>query len=269
MSIVGIDHEKCSRCKSCITDCTRGLFAEDPSGKIIRLADEMHRCNFCGKCVAICKENAILWEGNWEDDVESYPGVKNYEENVSYESLMQLLKAKRSVRQYKPKKVPQELLKKVFEAMRYASSADNRRAWKFSVVSDPSLIKKLSQESIKIVYPYMGFPSAEAALKYSEKLGKDPIFHNAPALIFHTVGKNASMPPVDAGIVLTYGQLAAHTLGLATCWIGMAHGLGMNKEMMKLIGLEGPIQGVLTIGYPAVKYHHTPPRAPLEVVGLE
>jgi len=269
MSIVGINYEKCSVCKKCIRDCTRDLFKEDSSGKVIRLADEMNRCNFCGKCVAICTENAILWEGNWEDDVESYPGVENFEENVSYEKLMELLKAKRSVRQYKDKKVPQELLKKVFEAMRYASSADNRRAWNFSVVSDPSIIKTLSQESIKIIYPYMGFPSAEAALNYASSTGKDPIFRGAPAVIFLTMSKNVSMPKVDAGIILTYGQLAAHTLGLATCWIGMAQGLGMNKDMMKVIGLEGQIHGVLTIGYPAVKYLRTPPRAPLRVVGLE
>jgi nitroreductase len=182
---------------------------------------------------------------------------------------MQLLKAKRSIRQYKAKKIPVDLLEKVFEAMRYASSADNRRAWKFSVVSDPATIKKLSQESIKIVYPYIGWPSAEAALKHFESIDKDPIFYKAPAVIFLTTTRNASMPQVDAGIILTYGQLAAHTLGLATCWIGMAQGLGMNKEMMKVIGLKGPIQGVLTIGYPAVRYHHTPPRAPLDVVGLD
>ncbi|MFW9873157.1 MAG: nitroreductase family protein [Candidatus Thorarchaeota archaeon] len=269
MSIVGINHEKCSQCKRCITDCTRSLFAEDPSGKIIRFTDEMNRCNFCGKCVAICKENAIQWEGDWEDDVESAPWVEDFEENISYDSLMQLLKAKRSVRQYKNKKIPPELLRKVFEAMRYASSADNRRAWQFSVMSDPSIIKKLSQESIKMVYSYIGFPSADVALKYFERIDKDPIFHKAPAVIFHTVTKNASMPSVDAGIVLTYGQLAAYTLGLATCWIGMAHGLGMNNEMMKIIGLKGQIQGVLTIGYPAVKYKRTPPRAPLDVVGLK
>jgi nitroreductase/NAD-dependent dihydropyrimidine dehydrogenase PreA subunit len=269
MSIVGINYDKCSVCKRCIADCTRGLFKEDSSGKVIRLVDEMKRCNFCGKCVAICKENAILWQGNWEDDVESYPGVENYEENVSYEDLMRLLKAKRSVRQYKAKKVPQELLKKVFEAMRYASSADNRRAWKFSIVSDPSIIKKLSQESIKIMYRYIGFPSAEAALQYFNSIDKDPIFLGAPSVIFHTTSARASMPPYDAGIVLTYGQLAAHTLGLATCWIGNAHGLGMNKEMMKVIGLEGQLHGVLTIGYPAVKYYRTPPRSQLDVIGLE
>jgi len=268
MSIVGINHEKCVICKKCITDCVRGLFKEK-SGKVIRLSDKMNTCNFCGKCVAICKEKAILWEGNWEDDVESYPGVENYEENVSYENLMKLLKAKRSVRQYKPKKIPQELLKKVFEAMRYASSADNRRAWNFSVVSDPSIIKTLSQETIKKVYRYIGFPSAEAALKYFNSIDADPIFHKAPAVIFLTTSRNGSMPPTDAGIVLTYGQLAAHTLGLATCWIGLAHGLGMNKEMMKVIGLKGQIHGVLTIGYPAVKYYNTPPRAPLNVVGLQ
>ena len=87
MSITGIDYDKCSGCKKCITDCTRHLFNEDSTGKIIRLADEMNRCNFCGKCVAICTENAILWKGDWEDDVE------DLEENVSYEKLMQLLKA--------------------------------------------------------------------------------------------------------------------------------------------------------------------------------
>jgi len=49
MSIVGINYEKCSVCKRCITDCTRNLFKEDSSGKVIRLADKMKRCNFCGK----------------------------------------------------------------------------------------------------------------------------------------------------------------------------------------------------------------------------
>ncbi|MHA1728713.1 MAG: nitroreductase family protein [Promethearchaeota archaeon] len=269
MSIVGIDYEKCVGCKRCIADCTRSLFKEDSSGKVIRLPDKMNRCNFCGKCVAICKEKAILWKGDWEDDVETYPGVENYKENVPYEKLMQLLKAKRSVRQYKTKQVPQELLKKVFEAARYASSADNRRAWNFSVVSDPVTIKKLSQESIKIVYQYVGFPTADSALKAFNSIDKDPIFHKAPAVIFLTTGVNGSMPLVDAGIIMTYIQLAAHTLGLATCWIGMAHGLAMNKEMMKVIGLEDQIHGVLTIGYPAVKYYNTPPRAPLDVKGLK
>ncbi|MHA2122720.1 MAG: 4Fe-4S dicluster domain-containing protein, partial [Promethearchaeota archaeon] len=85
MSIVGIDHDKCSVCKRCITDCSRSLFQVDSSGKVVRLADEMNRCNFCGKCVAICKDKAIMWEGDWEDDVESYPGVEDYKENGPYD----------------------------------------------------------------------------------------------------------------------------------------------------------------------------------------
>ncbi len=181
---------------------------------------------------------------------------------------MQLLKAKRSERQYKNKPIPGEVLEKVFEAMRYASSANNQRAWNFSVVTDPSLIAELSRESIKKVHEYIGFPTADSALNYFGSIDKDPIFHKAPALIFLTTGGASSMPQVDAGIVLTYGQLAAHSVGLATCWIGLAHGLSMNKELMKKIGLEGRIDGVLTIGYPAVKYHHTPPRAPLNVQGF-
>jgi len=268
MRIVGIDYDKCTACQSCIRDCTRGLFAVGAEEKVVRLADEMVRCNICGKCVAVCKEQAILWEGDWEPDVESGPWVENYEDAVSYDDLMKLLKAKRSIRQYKKKPIPPDVLANVFEAMRYASSADNRRAWNFAVVSDADLIKKLSREAIKQVYAYIGFPSAEAALDYFDSVDFDPIFYKAPAVIFLTTGPTGSMPQVDAGIVLTYGQLAAHALGLATCWIGMAHGLSVNKDLMKDIGLEGRIDGVLTVGYPAVKYHNTPPRAPLSVVGL-
>jgi nitroreductase/NAD-dependent dihydropyrimidine dehydrogenase PreA subunit len=269
MSITGVNQELCSACRKCIADCSRGLFKADDSGKVEHNGDPMGTCNFCGKCVAICKEKAIIWEGSWEDDVESFPGVKNYEKNVSYNDLMQLLKAKRSVRQYKNKQIPPDVLTQVFEAMRYASSADNRRAWNFSVVSDPGAIAQLSRESIKFVYTYLGFQSADQALEFFSAIDKDPIFYRAPSVIFLTTGETGAMPQVDSGIVLTYGQLAAHALGLATCWIGMAHSLAMNEEMMNLIGLKGEIHGALTIGYPSVKYHNTPPRAPVSVIGLD
>ena len=71
MSIIGIDYEKCTGCKKCIVDCTRFLFKEDSTGKIIRLPDKMNTCNFCGKCISICTENAILWKGDWV----LFPGV--------------------------------------------------------------------------------------------------------------------------------------------------------------------------------------------------
>jgi len=74
----------------------------------------------------------------------------------------------------------------------------------------------------------------------------------------------------DAGIALTYGMLAAESLGLGTCWIGMLQGsVAMNRDILKLLGIKGYILGAFTLGFPAVKYRRTVPRAPLKITGLD
>ena len=67
-------------------------------------------------------------------------------------------------------------------------------------------------------------------------------------------------------------MLAAETMGLASCWIGyLQETFFMNKKLKKLFNIPKgeDVWGVMTLGYPAVKYKRTPPRAPLKVVGLD
>jgi nitroreductase len=75
---------------------------------------------------------------------------------------------------------------------------------------------------------------------------------------------------VDTGIVMTYGMLAAQTLGLGTCWIGFAKiAFDLNRQIKNLAGVKGRVSGVMTIGYPDVKYYRCPPRAPVKIKGLK
>ena len=159
--------------------------------------------------------------------------------------------------------------------MRYAPSASNARAWRYIILSDPEQIELLSNEIVKTQYQYMGFQSAEQALKYFKSIGRS-IFYNAPHVIilyYRVVEKNSIMIGLranDAGIALTYGMLAAESLGLGTCWIGMIQGaVPMNKEILNIIGIKGMVLGAFTLGYPAVKYRRTTPRPPLKMKGLE
>ena len=137
MLITGINQELCSKCKICLKVCDRKYFQEESSGNIVykNLTDN---CNFCGHCIAACPEDAIKRNFNWEDDVETYS-----EQIVSYDKTMQLLRMNRSTRNYKKKKVPRDLIDKVFNAMRYAPSAGNARLWKYKVLSNPEKIKEL------------------------------------------------------------------------------------------------------------------------------
>ncbi len=272
MSIIGIDKEKCSNCKQCIEECGRKYFFVDEEGQVL-FNDNSIGCNICGHCIAICPEDAI--ETKNLDDVENYSGSDSPDNFVESDKLLKFLRAKRSIRRYKNKKVSKDLLEKVFEAMRYAPSASNARAWRYVILSDPEKIKKLDLEIVKVNYGYMGFQSAEQALEYMKSSGRS-LFYEAPHLIvlyYRIVEKSTVMVGLranDAGIALTYGMLEAESLGLGTCWIGMVQGaVARNKEILKILGIKGMVLGAFTLGYPAVKYRRAVPRPPLKIKGLE
>ena len=272
MSVIGIDKGKCSNCKQCIPECGRGYFYVNKNGEII-FNESLNTCNICGHCIAICPEDAIITKDL--DDVETFPGIDSTETIVDYNKICKLIRAKRSIRRYKAKKVPEELIEKVFEAMRYAPSASNARKWRYLILSDREKIEALSDEIVKTNYAYMGFQSGEQALKYFKSIGRS-IFYNAPHVIilyYRTVEKSGTMIGFranDAGIALTYGMLAAESLGLGTCWIGMVQGaIPMNREILNILGIRGQVLGAFTLGFPAVKYRRTTPRPPLKIKGLE
>ncbi|NHJ23886.1 MAG: hypothetical protein EAX89_04890 [Candidatus Lokiarchaeota archaeon] len=272
MSVIGIDKDKCSGCRLCVQECGRGYFFVNDDDQVF-FNEGLKTCNICGHCIAICPEDAILTKGL--DDVETYSGIDSPENIVENEKLLKLLRAKRSIRRYKNKKVPKELIEKIFEAMRYAPSASNARAWRYVIMSDPEKIQKLNDEIIKVNYAYMGFQSPEQAQKHLKSIGRS-IFHKAPHVIvlyYRIVEKSTVMIGLranDAGIALTYGMLEAETLGLGTCWIGMIQGsVPMNKEILNILGIKGMVLGAFTLGYPAVKYRRTAPRPPLKIKGLD
>lgn len=266
MSVVGIDQEKCNRCKQCMIECGRGYFKEEASGKIY-FDKTLETCNLCGHCIAVCKEDAVLTEGL--DDIITFPEINSPGLLVPYENLLKFVKSKRSTRRYKKKKVPRELLEKVLDVMRYAPSASNSRGWKINIVTNEEKIKALSDAAIQGTYQYMGFQEEESARKYFKSIDRDPILLKAPAVIF--VSCSVGMPATDTAIIITHGRLAAHSLGLGTCWIGMMQlAIPLNKNILKIAGIgeKDRVQGVFTIGYPAVKYHRTVPRLPLDIDGL-
>ncbi|MFX1573349.1 MAG: nitroreductase family protein [Promethearchaeota archaeon] len=272
MSVIGIDKDKCSNCKQCISECIRGYLYVSENGEV-NFNETLEPCIICGHCIAICPEDAIITKDL--DDVETFQGIDSPGEIINYYNFYKLIRAKRSIRRYKSKKVAQELIEKVFKAMRYAPSAANARLWRYLIISDPEKIEELSNGIMKAMYRYLGYESEEEALKSLKSRGRN-VFFNAPHLIilyYETVEKISTMIGFrgnDAGIALTYGMLAAETLGLGTCWIGGLQGaIPMNREIMNILGIKGYVLGAFTLGYPAVKYLRTTPRPPLKIKGLE
>ena len=140
-----------------------------------------------------------------------------------------VLKTRRSIRQYKDDPVPRETLNRILEAGRIAPSWCNRQCWRYIVVSDPAQRKMLGE--------LISNPSAECYEKapYALVLCADPSDSGV------TGGKEYYL--VDCGISMEHVVLAAANEGLATCWVGafaeypVRNLLGIPKEI-KIVAIS-------------------------------
>lgn len=162
------------------------------------------------------------------------------------------------------------MLEKVVKVMQYAPTGGNLRSEKYAILSEPEKIQALSNaimeellktSSLKIRY--------EESFEARRKLYENPVFFDAPHVIFVYSPIGVYLEWINIGILVTYGRLAAESLGLGTCWNGWAlMAFELNKKLKKLAGIRGVAWGAFTIGYPDIKYKRCPPRRLRKIKGL-
>lgn len=112
--------------------------------------------------------------------------------------FIDLLRTRRSVRRYASRPVEPEKIDEIVEAGLRSPSSRGRRPWEFVVVTDPQTIARLARAK----------PS-----------GAEPL-RSAPLVIVICADPAISDVWVeDAAVATTMIHLAAHDLGLGSCWI--------------------------------------------------
>lgn len=182
---------------------------------------------------------------------------------------------RRSIRKYKEKEVPREVIAKILEAARLAPSGTNKQPWQFIVYSGPAkkefctqmeagLQRELRGESI-LPHSGWGLPDAQNTLR---------IMKEAPVIIavLNTYGKSLFQPltidqrvteivdTLSIGAAIENMLLQAEKEGIGTLWI--ANTCFAYPELTAYIGTEHQLAGAIALGYRA----ETPtprPRKPL------
>jgi len=146
--------------------------------------------------------------------------------------LMQAIRARRSIRNFRDKYVEEELLLAVLEAGRLAPSAKNMQDWRFIVVRDAARRSLLAK-----------------AARDQQFVGQAPVVIAACGTsdLVMTCGQPAYA--IDVAIALDHMTLAAAALGLGTCWIGAFY----EDKVKEILGVPPEIRVValLPLGYPA------------------
>jgi nitroreductase/NAD-dependent dihydropyrimidine dehydrogenase PreA subunit len=267
--------ESCKQCYLCIEICPSSVYGKGEKGEIIVRTGMDEVCVACGHCMAVCETKSLVVDGLSYDI--NFPDLPGY--SPDYENFRALLMNRRSVRTFKDKPVPEELLKKIIDALATAPYGVSPDIIEITAVADKELIQK-ALPHISAVYRQLGnmfkwsfmrwifslivpkadfntlvnfiLPHVRHGL-YTQSTGKDDISRNAPVMILFHAPKDAAEHKVDAHICMTYAFLAAHSLGLGATVIGLI-GPAINnskplREMFR-IPKENEVVQTVIVGYP-------------------
>ncbi len=179
-------------------------------------------------------------------------------------SVFENIYARRAVREYRREVVPDEIIKELIRAGTYAPSALDEQPWRFVVIQDRGLIKKCSDTAKRLWLETTRVATSEGTAELIT-LVSDPqfnIFYDAPVLILIFARPGADSPVIDCALAAENMMLGARSLGLGSCWIGLASVLGSDKELIKELGVpeNHRLMAQLIFGYPAGKEIMAPER---------
>lgn len=154
-------------------------------------------------------------------------------------AVLENIYTRRSVRSYKPDPVPEELLEEIVKAGLYAPSAMNGQSWHLTV---------LTGDAVERFHKFA-----------AEKAGRNA-YYGAPAIILVFADKKAAWGSRDGSLALGNMMLAAHSLGLGTCWINIINHIFDGEDADALAAEWGIPAGYAPIGSIEVGYAAEPPR---------
>ncbi|NOT48029.1 MAG: nitroreductase family protein [Acidobacteria bacterium] len=177
------------------------------------------------------------------------------------EAFFQLLRRRRTVRDYSDAEVPIELIEKAIETVGTAPSGANMQPWRFVVVKDPAIKASIREAAEKEEYESYHGRMSEKWLRRLAVLGTDehkPFLEIAPYLIvvfrINSITDDGETEPTyysqeSVGIAVGMLLAALHNMGLAT----LTHTPSPMKFLQEILGRpknEVPFV-LIPVGYPA------------------
>ena len=181
--------------------------------------------------------------------------------------VIDAIKKRRATRSYEPRPVPRDILNAVIDAGNEAPSAMNSQPWRFVVIEDPEVKRKLLHAALPQAKKITELvkdadPERYAAIKKRYEELPDPVYYSAPAVVF-VIG-NGRYAAHSCPLACENMMLAAYALGLGSCWVGFGAMVTDDPEVKKILELkeDDAIFGPILLGYPKGSPARPPKKEP-------
>ncbi|MFC1524190.1 nitroreductase family protein [Thermodesulfobacteriota bacterium] len=185
-------------------------------------------------------------------------------------TFAELLQSRRSIRKYQDDPVPLAMIQDMIKECTLAPNAGNEQPWKFIIVNDREMLKKMSDESKKNILARIDANSDDYAKKYQGMLRHESfnVFYNAPCLVIILGSAELKNIFVDCALAGSYFMMAAASRGLGTCWVNLGSEI-KDPAMIAELGIPENCRIVapIIVGYP-VKIPSAPKRKEPEIITI-
>lgn len=278
---------QCIGCERCVMVC--------PSF-VLEMAEEKSRvvrgewCIGCGHCGAVCPSEAILYHGILP---EKNP-KKGDTPAASPEILDLLIRERRSVRNYTPDPVPEQVLEKILDAGKYAPTGTNSQNVHYVVLTSPDQIKQLRKMTLRfgdqifsrvqswfgslflsliagkktVEYLRDALPKMEAAREVMNR-GEDRLFFHAPVVMIAHAESWDTCSSFNCSVALYNCSLMAHTFGLGCCFNGfLVSAVNHDPKIKRWLNIPADHRcySAMVLGYPKIKFPGLVERQPPKVM---
>ena len=265
--MITIDQDRCNACGLCVKICHEFcIYLED---HILRIDEDY--CSTCTQCIAICPRQALSWD---------HTGPEAYDRALlpSSQQVDELLRQRRTIRDFKPEKIDRALLEEIVNYAVYAPT--HSFEMRALIVDDAQMIQQIDTAIFRFssrVYRWMYRPKffhsivraftpsreheylkAKPKLEVAMKRGRN--FKTVPpAIVFIIADRRIPLSLESAQYALHSINLYAHTRGLGCRnLVGNQMFLNRSGSIRQQLGLgkHERLFGTMAIGYPAVKFRN-------------
>lgn len=266
MTIFTVNQQKCRQDGLCAAVCPRGIIKLDEKTSFpipVDGAEEL--CIHCGHCSGVCPEAALRLPGSAQEEGKAFDPAQL----PSPEQFYQLVRGRRSIRNYRKKPVSREAIAQLIDLCRHAPTARNSQLLQWLVIDSPQEVQTLKNHTKDWMADAIATEAPiGAAYNFAELLkswddSHDPILRGAPGLLIVHAPADYPFALVDATIATATFELAAACSRLGTCWAGffmIAYRSWPPLRKALSLPAENELVTALMVGYPKFRYSSLPER---------